>query len=85
MALTLVVAIIFFITAKYKDAFYQIIQFVWLSNLYFSLNGWVKSTMLNDQIIQEWDKTAQALLESTKREEIAHKIIEELRKRIESK
>ncbi len=85
MAATIVVAIIDIKLSLYQEAFYMVIQLFWLGIFYSAIYGWSKAQTLNQKIMKEWDKTTQALLESTKREEIAHKIIEELRKRIASK
>lgn len=83
MAATIVVAIIDIKLSLYQEAFYMVIQLFWLGIFYSAFYGWSKTQTLNQKIMKEWDKTTQALLESTKREEIAHELIADLRKRIE--
>lgn len=85
MAATIVVAIIDIKLCNYKDAFYMAIQAIWLGILYSTLYGWSKSQKLNEQIMQEWDKTTKSLVEAMQREQKAHKLIADLRKRLESK
>lgn len=85
MAATIVVAIIDIKLCNYKDAFYMATQAIWLGILYSTLYGWSKSQKLNEQIMQEWDKTTKSLVEAMQREQKAHKLIADLRKRLESK
>lgn len=85
MAATIVVAIIDIKLCNYKDAFYMAIQALWLGLFYSTLCGWSKSQKLNEQIMQEWDKTTKSLVEAMQREQKAHKLIADLRKRLESK
>lgn len=85
MAATIVVAIIDIKLGNYKDAFYMVIQAFWLGILYSTLCGWSESQKLNEQIMREWDKTTKSLVEAMQREQKAHKLIADLRKRLESK
>lgn len=85
MAATIVVAIIDIKLCNYKDAFYMMMQAFWLGLFYTVLYGWSKSQKLNEQILQEWDKTTKSLVEAMQREQIAHNLIADLRKRLESK
>ena len=83
IAASIVVAIIDIKLCNYKDAFYMMIQAIWLGLFYSTLYGWSKSQKLNEQIMQEWDKTTKSLVESMQREQIAHELIADLRKRLE--
>jgi hypothetical protein len=85
IAVSIVVAIIDVKLCNYKDAFYMMIQAIWLGLFYSALYGWSKSQKLNEQIMQEWDKTTKSLVEAMQREQIAHELIADLRKRLESK
>lgn len=79
----IVVAIIDVKLCNYKDAFYMAMQAFWLGLFYSALYGWSKSQKLNEQILQEWDKTTKSLVEAMQREQIAHNLIVDLRKRLE--
>lgn len=85
IAVSIVVAIIDIKLCNYKEAFYMAIQAIWLGLFYSTLCGWSKSQKLNEQIMQEWDKTTKSLVEAMQREQKAHKLIADLRKRLESK
>lgn len=85
MATTIVTAIIDIKLCNYKDAFYMAIQAIWLRLFYSTLCGLSESQKLNEQIMQEWDKTTKSLVEAMQREQKAHKLIADLRKRLESK
>lgn len=85
IAASIVVAIIDVKLCDYEDAFYMAIQAIWLGLFYSTLCGWSKSQKLNEQIMQEWDKTTKSLVEAMQREQKAHKLIADLRKRLESK
>lgn len=82
MALTIVVVISDCRVASYKDAFYHGIQFIWLCLLYFACCGWLK---VCKYILNELEQTNTKLQEANKREQIAHNLIADLRKRLESK
>lgn len=83
IAAFIVVAIIDIKLSNYKDAFYMMMQAFWLGLFYSVLYGWSKTQKLNEQIMQEWDKTTKSLVEATQREQIAHNLIADLRKRLE--
>ena len=85
MAVFIVVAIIDIKLSNYKDAFYMMMQAFWLGIIYSTLYGWSKSQKLNEQIRQEWNKTIKSFEEALRRERIAHELIADLRKRLESK
>lgn len=85
IAVYIVMAIIDIKLCNYKEAFYMAIQAIWLGLFYSTLCGWSKSQKLNEQIMQEWDKTTKSLVEAMQREQKAHKLIADLRKRLESK
>lgn len=85
IAVSIVVAIIDIKLCNYKDAFYMAIQALWLGLFYYALYGWSKSQKLNEQIRQEWNKTIKSFEEALRRERIAHGLIADLRKRLESK
>lgn len=83
IAASIVVAIIDIKLCNYKDAFYMAIQAFWLGIIYSTLNCWSKSQKLNEQIRQEWNKTIKSFEEALRREQIAHNLIADLRKRLE--
>lgn len=85
IAAFIVVAIIDIKLCNYKDAFYMMIQAFWLGIIYSTLYGWSKSEKLNEQIKQEWNETIKLFAEALLRERIAHNLIADLRKRLESK
>ena len=85
MAVFIVVAIIDIKLSNYKDAFYMMMQAFWLGIIYSTLYGWSKSIKLNELIRQEWNKTIKSFEEALRREQIAHNLIADLRKRLESK
>lgn len=68
IAASIVVAIIDIKLCNYKDAFYMMIQAIWLGLFYSALYGWSKSQKLNEQILQEWDKTTKSFAEALRRE-----------------
>ena len=83
IAVSIVVAIIDIKLCNYKEAFYMAIQAIWLGLFYSTLYGWSKSQKLNEQILQEWNKTIKSFEEALRREQIAHNLIADLRKRLE--
>jgi hypothetical protein len=83
IAAFIVVAIIDIKLCNYKDAFYMMMQAFWLGLYYYALYGWSKSQKLNEQILQEWNKTIKSFEEALRRERIAHELIADLRKRLE--